>query len=97
MKSLFDYNNPVMRAITKFGYLWLLDLLFVVTSLPVFTIGASLTALNYACMKLTDDEGSVVSNYFSSFKSNFRQATGIWMIYLVFGALWVFAMIFYNN
>jgi hypothetical protein len=72
MKGLFNIDNPVMRFITKVGYLWWLDILFVVTSLPVFTIGVSITALNYACMKLLDDEGSVTGNYFKSWKENFK-------------------------
>jgi len=97
MKGLFNIDNPIMRFIVKFGYLWWLNILFIITSLPVFTIGASLTALTYATHKLILDEGSVTSNYFKSWKENFKQATALWMIYLVFGLLIIIALIFYNQ
>jgi|LAHS01.1.fsa_nt_gb uncharacterized membrane protein YesL len=97
MKGLFNIDNPVMRFITKVGYLWWLDILFVVTSLPVFTIGVSITALNYACMKLLDDEGSITANYFKSWKENFKQGTGLGLMYLAFAALIAVALVFYNK
>jgi Predicted integral membrane protein len=97
MKGFFSLDNPVMRFITKVGYLWYLDVLFVVTSLPVFTIGVSITALNYACTKLIDDEGTVTGNYFKSWKENFKQGTGLGLLYLAFGALLALALVFYNR
>jgi uncharacterized membrane protein YesL len=97
MKGLFNIDNPVMRFITKVGYLWWLDILFVVTSLPVFTIGVSITALNYACMKLLDDEGSITANYFKSWKENLKQGTGLGLMYLAFAALIAVALVFYNK
>jgi uncharacterized membrane protein YesL len=96
-KGLFDYDNVVMRFMRKVGYLWWLNILWILTSLPVFTIGASTTALLYACTKLQKDEGTVTQNYFKSFKENFKQATGIWMIYLGIGVLIVISLIFYNR
>ena len=53
----FSVDNPVWRFIRKIGYLWLLNILWVLTSLPVITLGASTTALVYACLKLKGDEG----------------------------------------
>ena len=81
LKGLLDPDNPVIHGIAKFGYIWLLNLLWLITSLPVFTIGASTTALIYSMMKLHDDSGYPVKNYFESFKSNFKQATAIWAVY----------------
>ena len=92
----FNVDNPVWRFIRKLGYLWILNILWIVTSLPVFTIGASTTALIFACMKLHDDEGYPTVNYFQSFKENFRQATVIWLIYAAVGALLVWGLIFWN-
>lgn len=49
-----------------------------VCSLPIFTIGASTTALYDTFMKRTRrDEGYIWKNYFSSFKSNFKKAATI--------------------
>jgi uncharacterized membrane protein YesL len=91
----FSVDNPVWRFIRKIGYLWLLNILWVLTSLPVITIGASTTALFYACMKLQGDEGYPTANYFRSFRENFRQATIIWLIYAAVGALLVYGLIFW--
>lgn len=97
MKGLFSVDNPVMRFIMKVGYLWWLDILFIVTSLPIFTIGVSITAMNYACMKLINDEGTVTQNYFKSWKENFKQGSLLSVIYIIFAALLALALIFYNR
>lgn len=67
------------------------------TSLPIFTIGASTTALLYSSMKLQKEEGYPTKNFFHSFKENFKQATGIWMIYLGVGALLALDLIYWNK
>ena len=54
----FDLDNVVWRTIDKIGKIFLLNLLWLICSLPVFTIGASTTALIYTSMKLSDNEGS---------------------------------------
>lgn len=81
----------------KLGYIWYLDILWLVTSLPIFTIGASTTALLYSSMKLQKEEGYPTKNFFHSFKENFKQATGIWMIYLGVGALLALDLIYWNK
>lgn len=66
----------------------IMHFIWLVCSLPIFTIGASTTALYYTFMKRTRrDEGYIWKNYFSSFKSNFKQSTIIWLIILAVGAI----------
>ena len=66
--------------------LLILNLLTLLMCLPVVTAGAALTAMHYVLLKLVrDEEGYIVKSYFRSFKRNFLQATGLW---LIFGALW---------
>ena len=97
MKGIFSPDNPVARFFVKLGYIWYLDILWLVTSLPIFTIGASTTALLYRSMKLQKEEGYPTKNFFHSFKENFKQATGIWMIYLGVGALLALDLIYWNK
>lgn len=97
MKGIFSPDNPVVRFFVKLGYIWYLDILWLVTSLPIFTIGASTTALLYSSMKLQMEEGYPTKNFFHSFKENFKQATGIWMIYLGVGALLALDLIYWNK
>lgn len=84
--GVFSYDGPLMRVLNLIADLVILHLLWLLCSLPLFTIGASTTALYYACMKrIRTKEGYVTSNFFHSFKSNFRQATIIWIILVVLG------------
>ena len=64
------------------GILWLF------CSLPVITIGASTTALYYTIVKcVRHDRGRVVNCFFHSLRSNFRQATVIWLLCLLYIAV----------
>ena len=96
-KGLFNPDNAVLRAITRFGYIWWLNILWLVCSLPIITIGASTTALIYSCMKLRKDEGYPTRNFFHSFKENFGQSTLIWLLYLVVGLCIAWGFIFWNH
>ena len=40
MRKFFSDSNPVIRGLTKLADLMWLNALFIITSLPVFTIGA---------------------------------------------------------
>lgn len=97
MKGMFSPDNPVIRFFIRIGYIWYLNILWLVTSLPIFTIGASTTALIYSEMKLQHEEGYPTQNFFHSFKENFKQATGIWFIYLGVGVLLGLDLMYWNK
>ena len=97
LAKFFSFDNPVWRVVLKIGQIWLLNILWLVTSVPVITIGASTTALIYSCMKLQKDDGYPTRNFFHSFKDNFAQATVIWLIYAGAGALLAGGLIFWNQ
>lgn len=66
----------------------ILSLLWLLCSIPVFTIGAASSALYYAYHKaIRQDRGHACKTFFGAFKANFKQATGIWIILLVFALL----------
>lgn len=76
MNSIFSASSPLMRFLDKLADLMLLNLLFIVTSLPLVTLGASITALNDTAIKVvTDKYDSVPTTYLKSFRSNLRQGT----------------------
>lgn len=97
LARIFNYDNVVFRFFRKLGYVWWLNILWLVCSLPIVTIGASTSALIYSCMKLQKDDGYPTNNFFKSFKENFVQATGIWIMYLVVGALLLGDLIYWNH
>ena len=83
LQGIFNYDNPVWRFIGKLGDLMILNILWVICSIPIFTMGASTTAVYYVTMKLVrGDDGYTLRNYFKSFKENFKQATVIWLLML---------------
>lgn len=83
MKDFFNMDGPLMSALSKVADLMILNLLFIVCSIPVITMGASFTALSYVTLKLREgQDGYVARSFFHAFKTNFRQATLTWLIFL---------------
>ena len=98
MTKFFSLDSPFMKAMSRIADLMILNLLFIVTSIPIITIGAGLTALYTVCFRMgTDDEGGTVKDYFAAFKENFKQATGLWLILLlIFITAFLNAAFFYT-
>lgn len=84
--KFFSYESKFSQLLLKLCYACCLNLLWFVCSLPIFTIGASTTALYYASLKVVrDEESHVGAHFFRAFRENFRQATVIWLILLGVG------------
>ena len=84
MGRLFDLESPLFVFLGKLADLLILNILTLICCIPVFTIGASLTAMNYVALKMVrNEETYIVKSFFKSFRQNFRQATLIWLIYLL--------------
>ena len=67
MRSLLNPESPAMRFLTKIGYTIILNTLWFLCSLPVFTIGASTTALYAVMQKLVrDEESGIISAFFTA-------------------------------
>lgn len=61
----------------------ILNLVFLISCIPVVTVGAAWTALYYVALKMVrDEEGGILRSYFHSFRQNFRQATLLWLCVL---------------
>lgn len=85
-EKIFNIDSPFFRTMSLIGDMMLLNLMWLVTSLPLVTIGASTTALLYTGMKLAKGrDGYVVRNFWKAFCSNFGQATGIYLLLLAIG------------
>lgn len=83
-------NSPVIAFLNKMADLILLNIIYVICCLPVFTIGAATTAMYYVCIiSIRQGDGYVVRRFFESFKREFKVATIIWIpmsiIWLVMG------------
>ena len=98
MSKLFSLDSPFMRAMSRVADLMILNLLFLITSIPLVTIGAGLAALYTVIFRMgTDQEGGVFKGYFRAFQENFKQATGMWLILaLIMGSALFNAALFYT-
>lgn len=83
-------GSKFMNALGVLANLMILNFLTLFLCLPILTAGASLTAMHYVLLKIVkDEEPEIISEFFHSFKMNFKQATIIWLILLV-----VYAVLF---
>ena len=88
MKKLFDPDSPILRFLTQAAELAWLNILWVVCSLPVFTLGASTAALCTAVRNMIRDSGHWNSAaFFRAFRDNFKKSTLLWLILLAALAL----------
>lgn len=88
---IFDQGNRFMDFMYMMSDLFLLNILCIVTSIPVITAGASITALYTVVAKMRKKEESYICrSYFRAFRDNFSQATVLWLFILVIGILLYF-------
>ena len=72
-----------MHGLGKMADLLWLNVLTLLCCIPIVTIGASLTAMNYMALKIArNEECYIARGFFKSFRENFRQGTLIGLIFL---------------
>lgn len=86
MGRFFNYEGQFFQALEKIADIIVLNFLFIISCVPIVTIGASLTATYTVAMKATNDENVYIGKEFLKvFKENFKQSTIIWLILCVIG------------
>ena len=84
--KFFSYESPFSQTLLKLAYSCYLNLLWLICSIPVFTVGASTVALYSVTLKIVRDrDGNLTRQFFKAFRENFRQATILWLILLGVG------------
>lgn len=80
MNKLFNMESKFVQFLAMLGNLVILNLLWLITSLPIITIGASTTAMYSVVFKYADNsDDEVIKPFFRAFASNFKQSTLIWL------------------
>lgn len=80
IKGLLDLENSFFTFIKKLGWVFLLNILFLITSIPIVTIGASATAMYTVLNKIIEErQFAFFGDYFRSFRDNFWQSTLMWV------------------
>lgn len=87
MHTLFNPENSFWNFMGKITDVACMSILWLLTSLPILTIGASTAAMySFTLDAVQDEEGAVWHSYFSGFRKNFKKATVLWMLQLVLTA-----------
>lgn len=86
MSGFFSTDSPLWRALNKIADLLWLNILFVICCIPIFTVGAALSAMYSVTFKIAvNEEGAISQDFFNAFRENFKQATILWLIMLGIG------------
>ncbi len=94
MADMFKRTSPGMRFLSGLGTLIIANILFIITSIPIITIGASISALYRITYEVhMGNDPFVIREYLQYFKENFKQATKIWIPSLILGGVWVSSLL----
>lgn len=89
MDDQTNQDNSFVSTMSDFADMLIANILWILSSLPIITLGASCAAL-YSVMRSPGDKRyttSIVANYFTAFRRNFKKATLVFLLLLIPGAL----------
>lgn len=87
----FGIDNPFFAFMGRVGDILILNILFVITSIPVATIGMSLSAMYRVTLRMARKECNYVAKeYFRACREEWKKSTVIWLIMLMSGGVLVF-------
>lgn len=84
MRNFFNSDSRFSIFMNRISDLFILNILWIIFSIPIITIGASTSALYSVDLKLLDsEEGYIIKSFFKAFKENFKKST-ILFVFIVF-------------
>lgn len=87
MKNLFSLENPLVQLLSRACDLMIVNLLFIISCIPVVTVGAAICGMMKVCQAIvTGDERGIWNLYWTGFKNSFKQATAVWLCVVVVAA-----------
>lgn len=91
MARIWTIDSPFMKKMTLLTNLIILNILWLVCSLPIITAGAATSAM-YSVLFSYRREGtdSVVKPFFLAFRKCLKQSTVFWVIFLLLAAVLLF-------
>lgn len=97
MKKL-SIEHPFFEFMGNIGDWIILNVLFVVTSLPVVTIGMTATAMYKVALRRVRGESRYAAReYFEACREEWRQSTKLWLFFLITGAILLFDVLYGKN
>jgi uncharacterized membrane protein YesL len=91
MREFFSLDGPLQKYGGYVADTLIMSLMWLVFSLPIFTIGASTAALFYvSTRRIAEREGYITSDFWHAFKANFKRGTILWLLVLLVGLILFF-------
>ncbi|MCR4782764.1 MAG: DUF624 domain-containing protein [Lachnospiraceae bacterium] len=91
------FKNSILDVVNTLCNFIALNIVFLITCIPIITIGASLSALYSVMMKEARGEyGYLIRPYISEFKKNFKQSTESFLIIFILGLILSFNFFFWK-
>ena len=91
MKSIFSPEGVLFNIAEKIGNLMILNFIYIICCLPVFTIGPATIAMHSVALKLaTDEEEGILMPFLRSFRLNFKQGLLVGLILTATGIFLAF-------
>ena len=88
MSGIFDPENKIMQIGVKFADLLLVNAMTMLLSIPVVTMGAAFSAMHSQVLKIwRDEQTGIIKGYWADFRSNLKQGTKLFLIYLAVGCV----------
>lgn len=81
MKNMLSYDSPLMTMARGVGNTMFINILFLLSCVPVVTIGAAWTAL-FAAGRVLIEDGPCIRAYCKSFLASLKRAVPAWLILL---------------
>lgn len=83
--NIFSSDGWFSRIFGTIGDIIIVNFLFIICSIPIVTMGASMSAMYYTLLKKqrTGEYGGIVKTFFKGFKDNFKQSTIAWILFLL--------------
>lgn len=97
MKKL-SIEHPFFEFMGNIGDWLILNVLFIITSLPVVTIGMSMTAMYQVALRRVRGESRYVAReYFRACREEWKQSTKLWLFFLATGGILLFDVLYGKN
>jgi len=98
LRNIFSYDNKLVQVLMKITDMAVLNVLYILCCLPVFTIGAAQAGLYSGMHRLMDkeDDRSCVRAFFKGFAVGFKHVTPVYLCFLVVFCLLAVLLLWLN-
>ena len=96
LQKLFDNQNPFWRFLSKLFDVMVLNLAWLLFSIPVITSGAATAAAYKVCFQIhTGEFSGTLKSFWASFKENLRQGIFMGLILLLLCCIFLFDILYF--